>query len=340
MTTIAVDAMGGDAAPKPEVEGAIRAAKTLDVKVLLVGREERVREELRHHPEARELPIDVVHASEVITMEDSAAKAVRSKRDSSIRVASRLVREGTAQGFVSAGNTGAVMATAKMVQGVVPGVDRPALATIFPTVTGNPVVVVDVGANVDCTPRMLAQFAVMGEIYSRTVLHVQSPRVAILSIGEEDHKGNELTKSAAPLLRSLPLRFIGNVEGRDLFTGSADVIVCDGFVGNVALKVSEGLVDIIKHMLQESLAATITRKIGYVLSRSAYTDFKKRVDYSEYGGVPLLGVKGVCIICHGRSNANAIKNAIRVAAEFSRGKVNQRIEEELRRWNGVPAAAD
>ena len=338
MITIAVDAMGGDSAPKPEVEGAIRAAKTLDVKVLLVGREQQLREELRHHSDAGGLPIEIVHASEVITMEDSAAKAVRSKRDSSIRVASRLVREGAAQGFVSAGNTGAVMATAKMVQGVVPGVDRPALATIFPTVTGNPVVVVDVGANVDCSPRMLAQFAVMGDIYSRTVLHVRSPRVAILSIGEEEHKGNELTKAATPLLRSLPINFTGNVEGRDLFTGSADVIVCDGFVGNVALKVSEGLVDIIKHMLQESLAATITRKIGYVLSRSAYTDFKKRVDYSEYGGVPLLGVKGVCIICHGRSNANAIKNAIRVAAEFSRGQVNHRIEEELRRWNGTSAA--
>ena len=172
MITIAVDAMGGDSAPKPEVEGAIRAAKTLDVKVLLVGREQQLREELRHHSDAGGLPIEIVHASEVITMEDSAAKAVRSKRDSSIRVASRLVREGAAQGFVSAGNTGAVMATAKMVQGVVPGVDRPALATIFPTVTGNPVVVVDVGANVDCSPRMLAQFAVMGDIYSRTVLHV------------------------------------------------------------------------------------------------------------------------------------------------------------------------
>ncbi|MGH9658824.1 MAG: phosphate acyltransferase PlsX [Bryobacteraceae bacterium] len=335
MVTIAVDAMGGDHAPKPEVEGAIRAAKALSVKVILVGREDVVRRELVQHEEARELAIEVVHASEHVTMEDSAAKAVRSKRDSSMRVASRLVRDGVASGFVSAGNTGAAMATAKMVQGVVPGVERPALAGLFPTAQGKPVVVIDVGANVDCSPHMIAQFAVMGEIYSRLVLHTKKPRVGLLSIGEEEHKGNELTRAATPLLKTLPIDFIGNVEGRDIYSGTADVVVCDGFTGNVALKVSEGLVEIIKHMLQESLEATITRKIGYVLSKAAFTDFKKRVDYSEYGGAPLLGVKGVCIICHGRSNANAIKNAIRVAAESSRGHINQAIEQELRSWNGV-----
>jgi phosphate acyltransferase len=337
VTTIAVDAMGGDHAPKPEVTGAIQAARSLGVKVILVGREDVVRRELALHPEAADLAIQVVHASEHVTMEDSAAKAVRSKRDSSMRVASRLVREGAAHGFVSAGNTGAAMATAKMVQGVVPGVDRPALAGLFPTMAGTPVVVVDVGANVDCSPHMLAQFAVMGEIYSRLILHVQNPRVGLLSIGEEELKGNELTKLVTPKLKSLPLNFIGNVEGRDIYTGKADVVVCDGFVGNVALKVSEGLVEIIKHMLQESLEATITRKIGYVLSKAAFTDFRKRVDYSEYGGVPLLGVKGVCIICHGRSNTNAIKNAIRVAAEFSRGQVNHKIESELREWGAKGA---
>jgi phosphate acyltransferase len=334
MVTIAVDAMGGDHAPKPEVEGAIRAAKSLGVKVVLVGQEDVVRAELENHLESRSLPIEVHHASERITMDDSAARAVRSKRDSSLRVASRLVRDGLAQGFVSAGNTGAVMATAKMVQGVVPGVDRPALAGVFPTVTGSPVVMVDVGANVDCSPRMLAQFAVMGEMYSRVILRRDDPRVGLLSIGEEEHKGNEMTRAAMPLLKSLPINFIGNVEGRDIYTGKADVVVCDGFIGNVALKVSEGLVDMIKKMLQESLQATITSKIGYVLSRSAFTNFKRRVDYAEYGGAPLLGAKGVCIICHGRSNANAIKNAIRVAAEFSSGKINQRIEDEFKRWNG------
>ena len=329
MVTIAVDAMGTDHAPKPEVEGAIRAVTTLGVKVILVGREEVIRRELAQHDDVDSLPIDVAHASEHVTMEDSAAKAMRTKRDSSMRVASRLVRDKIADGFVSAGNTGACMAICKTVKGVVPGVDRPALSGLFPSVKGTPVVVVDVGANVDCSPRILAQFAVMGAIYSSFVLHLESPRVGLLSIGEEELKGNELTRSATPLLKSLGINFIGNVEGRDIYTGKADVIVCDGFIGNVALKVSEGLVDIFMHMLRESLEATITRKIGAVLSKAAYTDLKKRVDYSEYGGAPLLGVKGVCIVCHGRSNANAIKNAIRVAAEFSRGQINHLIEREL-----------
>jgi glycerol-3-phosphate acyltransferase PlsX len=343
MLTIAVDAMGGDHAPSSEVEGAVRAARDLGVKVILVGREDVVRRELQQHDGWRELPIQIVQASEVITMEDSAAKAVRSKRDSSMRVASRLVRDGLAQGFVSAGNTGAVMATAKMVQGVVPGVDRPALAGAFPTIVkAQPVVVVDVGANVDCTKGMLAQFAVMGEIYSRIILGRPKPRVGLLSIGEEDHKGNEVTRSAAPLLKNLNLNFIGNVEGRDIYGGNVDVIVCDGFMGNVALKVSEGLVEMVRHLLRESLEATISGKIGYVLAKSAFLDFKKRVDYSEYGGAPLLGVRGVCIICHGRSNANAIKNAIRVAKEFAEFRVSQRIEEELKvvGQERIPAKAD
>jgi glycerol-3-phosphate acyltransferase PlsX len=343
MLTIAVDAMGGDHAPKSEVEGAVRAARSLDVRVLLVGQEDAVRRELSLYDDWRSLPIEVVHASEVITMEDSAARAVRLKRDSSMRVASRLVRDGVAQGFVSAGNTGAVMATAKMVQGVVPGVARPALALVLPTlVKDSPVVVVDVGANVDCSPRMLAQFAVMGETYSRIILGRGKPRVAILSIGEEDHKGNEVTRSAAPLLKSLNLNFIGNVEGRDIYGGQVDVVVCDGFIGNVVLKVSEGLVDMVRHLLRESLEATISGKIGYVLAKNAFADFKKRVDYSEFGGAPLLGVRGCCIICHGRSNANAMKNAIRVAKDFSEGNLNRRIEDELKLSSPaqVPAQAD
>jgi glycerol-3-phosphate acyltransferase PlsX len=331
MLTIAVDAMGGDHAPKSEVDGAVRAARALGVKVILVGQEDLVRKELAQHEDYRDLPIEIVHASERITMEDSAARAVRTKRDSSLRVASRLVRDGVAQGFVSAGNTGAVMATAKMVQGVVPGVERPALAGAFPTVVqGSPVVVLDVGANVDRSPRMLAQFAVMGEIYSRMILGRPSPRVGLLSIGEEDHKGNEVTRSAAPLIRALNLNFVGNVEGGDLYGGGVDVIVCDGFIGNVALKVSEGLVDMVKHVLRESLEATISGKIGYALSKNAFGVFRTRLDYSEYGGGPLLGVRGVCIITHGRSNGNAIKNSIRVAKEFSDTKVNGLIEQQLR----------
>ncbi len=330
MLTIALDALGGDHAPKPEVEGAVRAVKTLGVKVLLVGQGDVVKAELEKYDGYRNLPIEIVHASERITMEDSPAKAARSKKDSSMHVGARLVAEGLAHGFVSAGNTGACMAIAKMVQGKIKGVDRPAIATVMPTRTGKPVVVTDVGANVDCDANMLSQFAVMGELYSRLVLKTERPRVGLLSIGEEDHKGNELTKAAMPLLKALPIHFIGNVEGNDLFAGHVDVIVCDGFVGNVALKVSEGVADMITSMLRESLAATITRKIGYVLSRAAYSDFRKRVDYSEYGGAALLGVQGVCIICHGRSNANAIKNAIRVAADFSSGNINQQIEAALR----------
>ncbi len=341
MVTIAVDAMGGDNAPKSEVEGAIRAVRALGIKVILVGQREILKKELDQHPGARDLPIEIKHASEVVTMDDSAAKAFRTKRDSSIRVASRLVREGLAQGVVSAGNTGAVMATAKMVQGMVRGVDRPALASAFPTLKGRPVIVVDVGANVDCSATMLAQFAIMGDIYSRTIFHNMRPRVGLLSIGEEEHKGNELTRSVTPILKSLPINFIGNVEGRDIYAGDTDVIVCDGFVGNIALKVSEGLVDMIAHMLRDSLKTTISRKVGYLLARSAFAEFKKRLDYSEYGGAPLLGVKGVCIITHGSSNANAMKNTIRVASEFAEGRINERIEDELGRSAGFrsgPAA--
>src|SRR5713226_971515 len=339
MVTIAVDAMGGDHAPKAEVDGSIRAARSLGVKIILVGKQDIVKKELEQHEGIDGLPIEIQHASEQVTMEDSAAKAMRSKRDSSIRVASRLVRDGIAQGVVSAGNTGAVMATAKMVQGMLPGVDRPALASAFPTLKGSPVVVVDVGANVDCSPRMLGQFAVMGEIYSRVIFRKPRPRVGLLSIGEEEHKGNELTRTATPLLKSLPIHFIGNVEGGDIFTGETDVIVCDGFLGNVALKVGEGLVDMIYQMLRDSLEATITRKIGYVLSRTAFQEFKKRLDYSEHGGAPLLGIKGVCIITHGRSNANAIKNSIRVAAELAGENINERIEAELRNSHAASVAA-
>jgi glycerol-3-phosphate acyltransferase PlsX len=331
MLTIAVDAMGGDNAPKAEVEGAIHAASELGLRVILVGQEDVVRQELANHSSVDSLPIEIRHAEEVITMEDSAAKVVRTKKNSSIHVAARLVRDGEADGFVSAGNTGAVMATAKMIQGMIRGVQRPALASAFPTLKGTPVVVVDVGANVDSTPAMLAQFSVMGEIYSRYIFKIRSPRVGLLSIGEEEHKGNDLTRAATPLLKCLPLRFIGNVEGRDIYSGLADVVVCDGFIGNVALKVSEGLVEMLQSMLRESLEATVTRKLGYVLSKEAYRDFRKRVDYAEYGGAPLLGVKGVSIICHGRSNSNAIKNAIRVASEFARSKINEKIEAELDR---------
>lgn len=337
MITIAVDAMGGDNCPKPEVEGAILAAKSLNIKAILVGKKEVLTKELDRHPGWKNLPIEIQHASEVITMADSAGRALRSKKDSSIRVAARLVREGVAQGVVSAGNTGAVMATTKMVQGMLPGVDRPALASAFPTLNGNPAVMVDVGANVDCNPKMLAQFAVMGEIYSRVIFRTENPRVGILSIGEEEHKGNQLTHDATELLKTLNLNFIGNVEGRDVYTGTVDVIVCDGFVGNVALKVSEGLVEVIREMLRESMRKSLSRQMGALLAKGAFQDFKKRVDYTEYGGAPLLGLKGICIICHGRSNAKAMKNAIRVAAKFAAEQTNERIATELARWTSEQA---
>jgi glycerol-3-phosphate acyltransferase PlsX len=353
-SVIALDAMGSDRAPKPEIEGAIHAARNYGVRVLLIGPEAIIKAELDRHPSASRLPIEIVHASEVITMEDKAVQAVRSKRDSSMRVGVRLVRDGQAAGFVTAGNTGAAMATAKMVLGALHGVDRPALAAVFPTAPGAAAILLDVGANVDCKPHNLEQFAVMGEIYFRSMFGgakfsearlgakfgdgrmgrsifgaVKSPRVGLLSIGEEETKGNELTREAFQLLKQLPLNFVGNVEGRDLFNGKVDVIVADGFVGNVALKISEGVANLVRTVLKESLKATISRQVGYMLSRSAFSDFKKRIDHTEYGGAPLLGVKGVCIITHGSSNANAIKNAVRVAAEFSEKRINDAIEQGL-----------
>jgi phosphate acyltransferase len=331
-SVIALDAMGSDRAPKPEIEGAIHAARQYGVRVLLIGPEEIVKAELHRHASAARLPIEVVHASEYITMEDK-VEAIRAKRDNSMRVGLRLVREGRANGFVTAGNTGAAMATAKIVLGAVPGLDRPALAAVFPTAPGTAAMLLDVGANVDCTPQNLEQFAVMGDVYFRAMFGkghgTSGPRVGLLSIGEEETKGNELTLEAFQLLKRLPLNFVGNVEGRDLYNGEVDVIVADGFVGNVALKISEGVANLVRTALKESLKATITRQVGALLSRSAFTDFKKRLDHTEYGGAPLLGVKGVCIITHGSSNANAMKNAIRVAAEFSQRGINDSIERGL-----------
>ena len=328
-SVIALDAMGSDRRPKPEIEGAIQAARHYDVRVLLVGPKATLEAELGRYPAISGLPIEIVHASEVISMDDKAVQAVRSKRDSSMRVGLRLVRDRRAVGFVTAGNTGAAMATAKMVLGAIPGVDRPALAAVFPTATGTVATLLDVGANVDCKPHNLEQFAVMGEIYFRKMFGTRRPRVGLLSIGEEEGKGNDLTRESFQLLRQLPLNFVGNVEGRDLYNGRVDVIVADGFVGNVALKISEGLANLVRYTLKESLKATITRQVGYLLSRSAFADFKKRLDHTEYGGAPLLGVKGVCFITHGSSNANAIKNAIRVAADFAQSGINEKIEKEL-----------
>ena len=336
MTTIALDAMGGDHAPRVEVEGAILAARELGVRVLLVGIEPEVRAEFDRHKHAG-LPIEIVHAPEVITMTDSPSQAFRRKKESSVHVAAKLVRDGKAEALVSAGNTGAVMTVARFVIGTLPSVDRPALAAAFPNMKEKISVILDVGANVDSKPEHLEQFAVMGEIYFRSIWGVRRPRVALLSIGEEESKGNELTREAAARLKNLPVNFVGNVEGRDVFRGNVDVVVCDGFIGNIALKLSEGLVEHIGGMLKKAIKSSLTSQIGYALSKRAFDDFRKRTDYSETGGAPLLGIRGITVIGHGRSNANAVKNAIRVANELCRLRVNEKIEQELSAASAVPA---
>jgi glycerol-3-phosphate acyltransferase PlsX len=330
-TDIVVDAMGSDKAPEPEVRGAVLAARQFDVRVHLVGPEDKLRPILRHALRGQRLPVFIAPASEWITMDDKAAQAVRAKRDSTMRVGLKMVREGRAAGFFTAGNTGAAMATAKMVLGMLSGVDRPALAQILPTVNRVPSLLLDVGANVDCDPDNLVQFAMMGHMYAKNILRIHNPRVGLLSIGEEDSKGNALTRDTLPLLRALKgINFKGNVEGRDLFNGHSDVAVCDGFVGNVALKSIEGTAHLLSDSLRESLKSTVTSQVGALLSRRAFAEFKKRLDYSEYGGAVLLGVRGVCIVGHGSSNEKAIMNGVRVAAEFAQAEVNSSIEAALR----------
>jgi glycerol-3-phosphate acyltransferase PlsX len=326
---IALDAMGSDKSPEPELRGAILACRQLPVRVHLIGPQDTLRRGLHSCLDGERLPIEIVHASEHIGMDEKAAHAVRTKKDSSMRVGLKLVRDKKVAGFVTAGNTGAAMATAKMALGALPGVDRPALAMVMPTLAGSPSVLLDVGANTDCKPQNLEQFAVMGEIYARSVLKISRPRVGILSVGEEEGKGNDLTREAYALLKQLPINFIGNVEGRDIYNGNCDVIVCDGFVGNVALKTSEGLTRLVREMLKASLTTTVTAQVGALLSRKAFNAFKRRLDPSEYGGAPLLGVRGVCIIGHGSSNDRAIMNGIRVTAEFAQAGINERIAREF-----------
>ena len=334
MITIAVDAMGGDNAPRPEVEGSVLAARELGVRVMLVGQPNVVRAELAKHA-APSLPIEIVPASDVITMHDHPAQAFRRKKDSSVHVAARLVREAKADGLVSAGNTGAVMTVAKFLLGTLESVDRVALAAPFPNAKGGVSVLLDVGANVDSRPEHLVQFAVMGEIYYRATFGNKRPRVGLLSVGEEEIKGNELTREAHTRLKGSPLHFVGNVEGGDLFSGSVDVIVCDGFVGNIALKICEGLAVQIFGLLRKSIQTSLASQVGFLFSRGALKRLKKTIDYTEYGGAPLLGVRGVCVIGHGRSNANAIKNAIRVAAGLARSNSNEKIEQELSAANAL-----
>src|SRR6516165_6144705 len=328
MITIAVDAMGGDHAPRPEVEGSVLAAQEYGVRVMLVGQPDVIRAELARHSRPS-VAIDIVPATEVITMEDHPAQAFRRKKDSSVHVGQRLVKNDQADAFVSAGNTGAVMTAAKFILGTLPSVDRAALAAPFPNAKGGVSVMLDVGANVDSKPEHLLQFGVMGEIYYRVTFGSRKPRVGLLSVGEEEIKGNELTRAVYERLKALPVHFVGNVEGGDLFSGKVDVIVCDGFVGNIALKICEGLAMEIVKFLRKTYKSSFASQVGYLLSKGAMKGIKQKMDYSEYGGAPLLGVRGVCVIGHGRSNANAMKNAIRVAAGLARARVNERIEQEL-----------
>ena len=325
---VALDAMGGDFAPDVTVAGAIEAVSENNIEVILVGDRQRLAEALKgkRYPQDR---ISVFHASEVVGMDESPSNAIRRKKDSSIRKAVDLVKNKEADAAVSAGHSGVAMATALFVLGKLPNVDRPAIATIMPSLTGF-FVLIDAGANVDCKPENLVQFAHMGNAYYNAIFNTPSPRIALLGIGEEDTKGNELTKVVFKSLKDTHMNFIGNMEGKDIFSGNADVVVCDGFIGNIVLKVSEGLAETILKMLKMEIANVATGRLGYMMIKPAIKNFKKRTDYSEYGGAPLLGINGTCIISHGRSSARAIKNAIKVAAEMAMKEVHKIIADSLK----------
>jgi glycerol-3-phosphate acyltransferase PlsX len=324
---IAVDAMGGDHAPREVVRGAIQAAREYGLSLLLVGREERVRAELRAADSAG-ADIEVVHASEVVEMSEVPVLALRKKRDSSIRVGLTLVREGKAASFVSAGNSGAVMAGGLIIMKKIRGVDRPAITATIPTPHG-PVVLIDAGANVDCKPAHLLQFGYMGEAYARKILGIPRPRVGVVSIGEEELKGTDLTRDTGELFRRTGLRFVGNVEGRDFFAGKADVFVCDGFVGNVALKTMEGMAQALGQFLKHEIAKSTMAKVGALLAGGAIRGVRNKLDYEEYGGAPLLGVRGGIVICHGSSGERAIKNGIRAAGSLARLEVDEEIARSI-----------
>ncbi len=325
---IAVDAMGGDNAPHAIVAGAVQAAKEYGVGIILVGIEQSIQAELKKHTHAQSLPIEIRNATEVVDMLDSPVTVFRRKKDSSIRVANELVKSGEAVAVISAGHSGAAMATSLFVLGSLEGVERPAIATFMPTMKGTSIIL-DVGANVDCKPNHLLQFAIMGEVYAKYVLKNPNPRVGLLSIGEEATKGNELTKEAFKLLTETSLNFIGNVEGRDVMSGNADVVVCDGFIGNVVLKLSEAVAEAIGLMIRENIGDNLIKKLGYFMMRPVFRALKRRVDYAEYGGMPLIGINGISIISHGRSSAQAIKNAIRVAAELAKSEAIRHIHEDI-----------
>src|SRR5882724_662305 len=324
MNWIAVDAMGGDYAPRLVVDGALAAVRDFEFGVALVGPADLLRAELRRHSDVDASRVRVVDAPDVVTMDESPAAALRRTPGASIKVAADAVASGEASALFSAGHTGATVMAAHSAFGMLPGVDRPALAATIPT-PDRPAVLLDVGASVECRPQHLLQFAVMGSVYARVALGIQTPRVGLLSIGHEATKGNELTREAHRLLKAAPLSFIGNVEARDVYSGQADVIVCDGFTGNVALKISEGLVEFI----DAELAGSIATRVGSLPTRRVMRRFRRRMDSSEYGGAPLLGVAGVTIVGHGRSTAKAVRNAIAMAYRFAADGFIERVEREI-----------
>jgi phosphate acyltransferase len=325
---IAVDAMGGDHAPSAVVDGAVAAARHLDLKVALVGSTAAIEHALSQHADGPVPGVDIVEAPDVIGMTDPPVATLRRKPRASIRVAAELVARREADALVSAGHTGATVMAAHAAFGMIPGVDRPALATTIPT-RGRPAVLLDAGANVECRPQHLLQFAVMGSAYVRVAAGADRPRVGLLSIGEEETKGNELTREAHRLLKTSPVNFIGNIEAREIYRGVADVIVCDGFTGNVVLKTSEGLVEAVEALLGEELRGTFSSQVGYLLSRRAFRRFRRRVDYSEYGGAPLLGVAGLAVVCHGRSSSKAVRNAVAMAYRFASSDFIRRVEQDI-----------
>ena len=325
---IAVDAAGGDFAPRNIVDGALVAARHLGFGLTLVGPRAALEAELARHDDTRRVAVRVVDAPEAIGMDESPSAALRKKPLASVRGAAEVVAGGDAAAFFSAGNTGATLLAAHGAFGMLPGVDRPALATTIPTLHGS-AVLLDAGANVECRPQHLVQFAAMGRVYARLLLDVEEPCVGLLSIGEEASKGNELTRDAHQLLRSSPFNFIGNVEARDVYTGCADVIVCDGFTGNIALKISEGLVEVVEELLREELNRTFSSSVGLLLSRRAFRRFRRRLDYSEYGGAPLLGVAGLCVVGHGRSSVKAVRNALAMAYRFAEQNFVDRVRQEI-----------
>ena len=327
-TVIAVDAMGGDLGPSVVVPGAIEAARQTGAKILLVGNEATLDGELnRLSPSGVDL--EIVHAPEVAGMDEKPSDILRRKKNASIQVACRLVRDGAAQGVVSAGHSGASVACGMFIMGRIPGVERPALASLLPT-EKEPVVLLDVGATVDCKPYNIFQFGLMGDAFARDILNKESPRMGLLSIGEEEGKGNSQVKEAYELLKmARNLNFIGNAEGRDIFTGDVDVVICDGFVGNIVVKMSEGLAKAITHMIKGVFKSSVMGMMGGLLAKRSFAQFARTVDYAEYGGAPLLGLKGLAIVCHGRSSSKAMTSAIRMAGTFVRKKTLDRLAETI-----------